>query len=152
MESNLSVIQTEIAKALEQLKNKALVTEADLAKKIRLNTKFEGKPKAGISLNDIENAICFLQETQGIFYSIHCNSANDLFFKKEDSPKELDMDFRQRRLKSERNMTILTSNDFKSNNAEKKNKKAHNLNVLLKSFNFIRHLLCQDNQCYQGNL
>ena len=124
MESNLSVIQTEIAKALEQLKNKALVTEADLAKKIRLNTKFEGKPKAGISLNDIENAICFLQETQGIFYSIHCNSANDLFFKKEDSPKELDMDFRQRRLKSERNMTILTSNDFKSNNAEKKNKKS----------------------------
>ena len=77
MESNLSVIQTEIAKALEQLKNKALVTEADLAKKIRLNTKFEGKPKAGISLNDIENAICFLQETQGIFYSVHCNSAND---------------------------------------------------------------------------
>ena len=122
MESNLSVIQTEIAKALEQLKNKALVTEADLAKKIRLNTKFEGKPKAGISLNDIENAICFLQETQGIFYSVHCNSANDLFFKKEDSPKELDMDFRQRRLKSERNMTILTSNDFKSKNTEKKNK------------------------------
>ena len=80
MESNLSVIQTEIAKALEQLKNKALVTEADLAKKIRLNTKFEGKPKAGISLNDIENAMLFLQETQGIFYSIHCNSANDLFF------------------------------------------------------------------------
>ena len=34
------------------------------------------------------------------------------------------MDFRQRRLKSERNMTILTSNDFKSNNAEKKNKKS----------------------------
>lgn len=124
MESNLSVIQTEIAKALEQLKNKALVTEADLAKKIRLNTKFEGKPKAGISLNDIENAICFLQETQAIFYSVHCNSANDLFFKKEDTQKELDGTFRQRRLKSERNMTILTSNDFKSNNAEKKNKKS----------------------------
>ena len=124
MESNLSVIQTEIAKALEQLKNKALVTEADLAKKIRLNTKFEGKPKAGISLNDIENAICFLQETQGIFYSVHCNSANDLFFKKEDTQKELDGTFRQRRLKSEKNMTILTSNDFKSNNAEKKNKKS----------------------------
>ena len=124
MESNLSVIQTEIAKALEQLKNKALVTEADLAKKIRLNTKFEGKPKAGISLNDIENAICFLQETQGVFYSIHCNIANDLFFKKEDSPKELDGTFRQRRLKSERNMTILTSNDFKSKNTEKKNKKS----------------------------
>lgn len=124
MESNLSVIQTEIAKALEQLKNKALVTEADLAKKIRLNTKFEGKPKAGISLNDIENAICFLQETQDIFYSVHCNSANDLFFKKEDTQKELDGTFRQRRLKSEKNMTILTSNDFKSNNAEKKNKKS----------------------------
>ena len=120
MESNLSVIQTEIAKALEQLKNKALVTEADLAKKIRLNTKFEGKPKVGISLNDIENAICFLQETQGIFYSVHCNSANDLFFKKEDTQKELDGTFRQRRLKSEKNMTILTSNDFKTNNAEKK--------------------------------
>lgn len=124
MESNLSVIQTEIAKALEQLKNKALVTEADLAKKIRLNTKFEGKPKAGIRLNDIETAICFLQETQGIFYSVHCNSANDLFFKKEDTQKELDGTFRQRRLKSEKNMTILTSNDFKSNNAEKKNKKS----------------------------
>lgn len=124
MESNLSVIQTEIAKALEQLKNKALVTEADLAKKIRLNTKFVGKPKAGISLNDIESAILFLQETQSIFYSVHCNSANDLFFKKEDSQKEFDASFRHRRLKSEKNMTILTSNDFKSNNAEKKNKKS----------------------------
>ena len=124
MESNLSVIQTEIAKALEQLKNKALVTEPDKTKKIRLNTKFEGKPKAGISLNDIENAMLFLQETQGIFYSVHCNSANDLFFKKEDTQKELDGTFRQRRLKSEKNMTILTSNDFKSNNAEKKNKKS----------------------------
>lgn len=67
MESNLSVIQTEIAKALEQLKNKALVTEADLAKKIRLNTKFEGKPKAGISLNDIENAICFCKKHKAFF-------------------------------------------------------------------------------------
>lgn len=121
MESNLSVIQTEIAKALEQLKNKALVTEADLAKKIRLNTKFVGKPKAGISLNDIESAILFLQETQSIFYSVHCNSANDLFFKKEDCPKELDTTFRQRRLKSEKNMTILTSNDL--NNANSKNEK-----------------------------
>ena len=121
MESNLSVIQTEIAKALEQLKNKALVTEADLAKKIRLNTKFVGKPKAGISLNDIESAILFLQETQSIFYSVHCNSANDLFFKKEDSQKELDASFRHRRLKSEKNMTILTSNDM--NNVNSKNEK-----------------------------
>ena len=70
MESNLSVIQTEIAKALEQLKNKALVTEADLAKKIRLNTKFEGKPKAGISLNDIKNTLSFLQKANCIFYII----------------------------------------------------------------------------------
>ena len=88
--SELTPLQKEIVKALEQSKNRSLITEADLAKRIRQNINFTGKPKAGLSLNDIETAILYAEENQELFYSFHCNSANDLFFRKEDSPKPLD--------------------------------------------------------------
>ncbi len=118
--TDLNLIQTEIAKALVQLKNKSLITESDLAKRIRGNTKFSGKQKAALSLNDLETAISFLQDSEGIFFSIHCNSANNLFVKKEDSAKPLEANTRQRRLKSEKNITILTSGDL---NTKKDNHK-----------------------------
>ena len=45
-------IQKEIVTALEQMKEKALITEANLAKKVRKNAKISGKNKAGICLKD----------------------------------------------------------------------------------------------------
>ena len=121
--TDLNLIQTEIAKALNQLKNKSLITEAALAKRIRENTKFSGKQKAGLCLSDLETAISFLQDSEGIFFSVHCNSANDLFVKKEDSAKPLDASARQRRLKSEKNITILTSADLNAKNDNHKPQK-----------------------------
>lgn len=122
--SELTPLQKEIAKALEQSKNKSLITEADIAKKIRQNISFIGKPKAGLSLNDIETAISYIEENQKLFYSLHCNSANDLFFRKEDFPKPLDQDSKQRRLKSEKNITLLTSRDITENSKSKKGGKS----------------------------
>ena len=48
----LTPIQKEIVTALEQMKEKALITEANLAKKVRKNAKISGKNKAGICLKD----------------------------------------------------------------------------------------------------
>ena len=122
--SKLTPIQKEIVKALEQSKNKSLITEAELAKKIRQNINFTGKPKAGLSLEDLEIAISFLEESQSLFYSAHCNSANDLFFRKDLVSKPLDHETKQRRLKSEKNITILTSRDITENSKSKKDPKS----------------------------
>ena len=46
--SDLTPIQKEIASALEQLKEKSLITEAVLAKKVREKAKIQGKNKAGL--------------------------------------------------------------------------------------------------------
>ena len=43
--NELTAIQKEIVTALEQLKEKSLITEAVLAKKVRENTKIQGKNK-----------------------------------------------------------------------------------------------------------
>ena len=100
--SELTLIQQEICKALTQLQNKSLITEAIIAKKIRENTNFSGKNKAGLSLNDMETALEHLEKEENLFFSVHCNSANDVFFRKEDSPKPLELAARQRRLKSKK--------------------------------------------------
>ena len=60
---DLTLLQKEISAALRQLKNRNLITEAQLIKKIRENVKFFGKNKASLPLNDIEIAIKFLEET-----------------------------------------------------------------------------------------
>ena len=52
----MNQIQQEIAKALIQLSEKNLITEATVAKKIRENLKFNGKQKAGLCFQDIEEA------------------------------------------------------------------------------------------------
>ena len=52
--NDLSPIQKEIAAALEQMKEKYLITEAILAKRVRENAKIQGKNKAGICLKDLE--------------------------------------------------------------------------------------------------
>ena len=107
----LSLLQQEIIIALKQVQNRNLVTEANLIKKIRENTKFQGKNKASLSLKDIEKAIEFLEE-ENLYFSIHCNSANDLFFKPEENHKDFEQDHRQRRLKGEHTLSLLTSADF----------------------------------------
>lgn len=58
--TDLTPIQKEIVTALEQMKEKSLITEANLAKKVRENSKISGKNKAGICLKDLEVCIEYL--------------------------------------------------------------------------------------------
>ena len=55
--NDLTPIQKEIVAALEQMKEKSLITEAVLAKKVRENAKIHGKNKAGSSLKDLDICI-----------------------------------------------------------------------------------------------
>lgn len=122
----MNLVQQEIAKALEQLKERSLFTEANLAKKIRENTKLESKKKAGIGINDLEIVVDYLAESKQIYYSLHVNSANDLLIKKEESSVQMDSDTRRRRLSSEKSISILTSSDFSGNkNGNSKKNKAN---------------------------
>ncbi len=80
----LTPIQKEIVTALEQMKEKSLITEANLAKKVRENAKISGKNKAGICLKDLEVCIEYLGENNQLPYALHLNSANDILIKKEN--------------------------------------------------------------------
>lgn len=109
--NNLSPIQAEIYKALKQLSEKTSVTEFNIAKKIRENTKFEGKKKAGLGLGDLLK-VCECLNSEEIYFSIHVNSVNELLLKKETCPSELPLEAKQRRQKSEKSMIIFTSGDM----------------------------------------
>ena len=110
----MNQIQQEIAKALIQLSEKALITEAVIAKKIRENLKFNGKPKAGLCFGDVEVAAFNIEETNNLHYSVHLNSANDLLLKQSEKAEGLNADARKRRLASEKSMSVLTNGDVKS--------------------------------------
>lgn len=110
----MNQIQQEIAKALVQLSEKSLITEAVAAKKIRENLKFEGKSKAGLCFQDIEAAVFYIEENNNLHYAVHLNSANDILIKQSDAACGLDADARKRRLASEKSMTVLTNGDVKS--------------------------------------
>lgn len=112
----LSPIQIEIYNVFRQMKEKVSFTEFILAKKIRENNKLEGKKKAGISLSDLLNVIDCLNEEE-IFYSIHINSVNEILLKKEQGINELPLEAKQRRQKSEKSMSILTSGDLSGSKA-----------------------------------
>ena len=112
--TELSPIQKEIASALEQLQEKSLITEAILAKKVRENTKIQGKNKAGISLKDLDICIQYLAENNGPVYALHLNSANDILIKKEEAWKLLEGDAKKRRQSSEKSMSVLTNGDLRS--------------------------------------
>ena len=77
-------VEKEIATALEQMKEKSLITEAVLAKKIRENANIQGKNKAGICLKDLEVCIEYLAENNQLQFALHLNSANDILIKKEE--------------------------------------------------------------------
>lgn len=110
----MNQIQQEIAKALVQLSEKNMVTEAVVAKKIRENIKFEGKSKAGLCFQDIEEAVLSIEENNNLHYAVHLNSANDILIKQAENAALLDADARKRRLASEKSMSVLTNGDVKS--------------------------------------
>ena len=115
--NDLSSIQTEIAKALEQLKEKSLITEAVLAKKVRENAKIQGKNKAGICFKDLEVCIEYLAENNQLQFALHLNSANDILIKKEEEWKLLESDAKKRRQSSEKSISVLTNGDLRGKNS-----------------------------------
>ena len=66
----MNQIQEEIAKALVQLSEKSLISEAILAKKIRENIKLQGKQKAGLVFTDIEAAVYFIEESKNLHFAL----------------------------------------------------------------------------------
>lgn len=111
--TDLTPIQKEIVTALEQMKEKSLITEANLAKKIRENAKIFGKNKAGICLKDLEICIEYLGENAQLPYALHLNSVNDILIKKEETWNLLDGDAKKRRQSSERSISVLTNGDLR---------------------------------------
>ncbi|MCR5217483.1 hypothetical protein [Treponema sp.] len=110
----MNKLQEEIAKALTQLSDKSLITEAILTKKIRQNLKIESKNKAGLSFTDVEEALSFIEENNNLHFSLHANSANDLLIKAAENTSLLDTESRKRRLSSQKSMTLLTEADIKN--------------------------------------
>ena len=115
--NELTPIQKEIITALEQMKEKSLITEANLAKKVRENAKISGKNKAGICLKDLEVCIEYLGENNQLPYALHLNSANDILIKKEESWKLLEGDAKKRRQSSEKSISVLTNGDLRQKNS-----------------------------------
>ena len=99
------------------MKEKSLITEANLTKKVRENAKISGKNKAGISLKDLEVCIEYLGENNQLPYALHLNSANDLLIKKEENWKLLDGDAKKRRQSSEKSISVLTNGDLRQKNS-----------------------------------
>ena len=114
--TDLTPIQKEIVTALEQMKEKSLITEANLAKKVRENAKIQGKNKAGICLKDLEVCIEYLAENNQLQLALHLNSANDILIKKEESWKLLESDAKKRRQSSEKSISLLTNGDLRQKN------------------------------------
>ena len=123
-QQHLTPIQKEIVTALEQMKEKSLITEANLAKKVRENAKISGKNKAGIYLKDLEVCIEYLGENAQLPYALHLNSANDILIKKvghdeslsgcaEREWKLLKGEAKKRRQSSERAISVLTNGDLR---------------------------------------
>lgn len=122
--TDLTPIQKEIVTALEQMKEKSLITEANLAKKVRENAKISGKNKAGICLKDLEVCIEYLGENKELLYALHLNSANDILIKKVGSDESLSScaerewkllngDAKKRRQSSEKSISVLTNGDLR---------------------------------------
>ena len=122
--TDLTPIQKEIVTALEQMKEQSLITEANLAKKVRENAKISGKNKAGICLKDLEVCIEYLGENKELPYALHLNSGNDILIKKvghdeslSDCAKRewklLDGDAKKRRQSSEKSISVLTNGDLR---------------------------------------
>ena len=88
-------IKTELSKEVEQLKEKSLITEAILAKKIRENAKIQGKNKAGLCLKDLELCLEHLSQNNQLNFALHLNSANDILIKKDYNINNIEEKVRQ---------------------------------------------------------
>lgn len=117
--NELTPIQKEIVLALEQLKEKSLITEAILAKKIRENSKIQGKNKAGLCLKDLEICLEHLSQNNQLNFALHLNSANDILIKKEENLKLLESDAKKRRQSSEKSISVLTNSDLQNKKSTK---------------------------------
>ena len=117
--NELTPIQKEIVLALEQLKEKSLITEAILAKKIRENAKIQGKNKAGLCLKDLEICLEHLSQNNLLNFALHLNSANDILIKKEKNFKLLESDAKKRRQSSEKSISVLTNSDLQNKKSTK---------------------------------
>ena len=117
--NELTPIQKEIVLALEQLKEKSLITEANLAKKIRKNAKIQGKNKAGLCLKDLELCLEHLSQNNQLNFALHLNSANDILIKKEENFKLLESDAKKRRQSSEKSISVLTNSDLQNKKSAK---------------------------------
>ena len=117
--NELTPIQKEIVLALEQLKEKSLITEAILAKKIRENSKIQGKNKAGLCLKDLEICLEHLSQNNQLNFALHLNSANDILIKKEGNFKLLESDAKKRRQSSEKSISVLTNSDLQNKKSTK---------------------------------
>ena len=117
--NELTPIQKEIVLALEQLKEKSLITEAILAKKIRENAKIQGKNKAGLCLKDLELCLEHLSQKNQLNIALHLNSANDILIKKEENLKLLESDAKKRRQSSEKSISVLTNSDLQNKKSTK---------------------------------
>lgn len=117
--NELTPIQKEIVLALEQLKEKSLITEAILAKKIRENSKIQGKNKAGLCLKDLEICLEHLSQNNQLYFALHLNSANDILIKKEENFKLLESDAKKRRQSSEKSISVLTNSDLQNKKSTK---------------------------------
>lgn len=117
--NELTPIQKEIVLALEQLKEKSLITEAILAKKIRENAKIQGKNKAGLCLKDLEICLEHLSQNNQLNFALHLNSANDILIKKEKNFKLLESDAKKRRQSSEKSISVLTNSDLQNKKSTK---------------------------------
>ena len=112
--NELTPIQKEIVTALEQLKEKSLITEAVLAKKVRESAKIQGKNKAGICLKDLEICVEYLAQNSQLMFALHLNSANDILIKKDSVFKLLEPDAKKRRQSSEKSISVLTNGDLRT--------------------------------------
>ncbi len=116
---SLTPLQNQIQAALKNIGERTRFSEAILAKKIREQCKIEGKKKAGIALLDLEKAASYLEKTENIHFSFMLNSANDLLVEKTETSRLLEGEARQRRLKSEKSMSLFTNSDLGADNGKK---------------------------------
>ena len=121
----LTQIQEEIIRALRERGEKSRFTEAILAKKIRELNKMDSKKKAGIALQDLEAAIFSLEEEGDRPYALTVNSSNELLIERRNEAKQLTAEARQRRLRSEKSMTVLKSTDLEQRQGKKDAKSAN---------------------------
>ncbi len=122
----MTLLQTELVKALDAMGDRNRFTDAQLAKKLREIAKIDGKNKAVIALADLAVAVEILAES-GKFYSITVTSANDLVIERAESVKEIALENRQRRQRHEKSCIIFTNSDLNTNpskNPDRKHKKA----------------------------